>query len=128
MEHLDGRLDEAGEAEFQAHVKSCAACQVELRELGAVRAVLRAQPMVEPPRSFALPLDTPHPARVGEREGQGEVQVGAGTTTQVTTGTSGTRSEATPTEAEIPPPPDASLCEQIREANVRQNCIDKVAE
>ena len=64
----------------------------------------------------------------GEREGQGEVQVGAGTTTQVTTGTSGTRPEATPTEAEIPPPPDASLCETIREANVRQNCIDKVAE
>lgn len=64
----------------------------------------------------------------GEREGQGEVQVGAGTTTQVTTGTSGTQAEETPAETGVPPPPDASLCERIRETSVRQNCVAKVAE
>jgi putative DNA primase/helicase len=54
-EHLDGRIDEAGAAKLQAHLASCDTCAADLRELEAVRTLLRAEPPVEAPRSFALP-------------------------------------------------------------------------
>jgi hypothetical protein len=54
-EHLDGRLDAAGEAALREHLTTCAECAAEVREQQAVLSVLRAQPMVAVPRSFALP-------------------------------------------------------------------------
>ena len=54
-EHVDGRLDSRRQAEMEAHLASCASCQSELAELQATVALLRRTPMVEPPRSFALP-------------------------------------------------------------------------
>ncbi|MCH7607757.1 MAG: hypothetical protein IIC94_04215 [Chloroflexi bacterium] len=53
--HLDGVLDAAGEARLQQLLDSDEALAVEARELDAVTALLRAEPLVEPPRSFALP-------------------------------------------------------------------------
>ena len=60
-ERLDGVLDAAGEARLQQLLDSDEALAVEARELDAVTALLRAEPLVEPPRSFALPYA---PARV----------------------------------------------------------------
>ena len=60
-EHLDGVLDPAGETRLQQLLDSDEALAVEARELEAVTAALRAEPLVEPPRSFALPYA---PARV----------------------------------------------------------------
>jgi anti-sigma factor RsiW len=54
-EHVDGLLDEAGEAKLRQHLATCASCAVEVREQQAVRTLLTAQPMVAVPRSFALP-------------------------------------------------------------------------
>ncbi len=59
--HLDGVLDAAGEARLQEVLDRDPALAVEVRELEAVTALLRAEPLVEPPRSFALPYA---PARV----------------------------------------------------------------
>ena len=54
-EHLDGRLDEAGQAALDRHLETCDTCAVELRELEAITSLLRSEPLVEAPRSFALP-------------------------------------------------------------------------
>lgn len=59
--HLDGVLDAAGETRLQDLLDADPALALEARELEAVTAVLRAEPLVEPPRSFALPYA---PARV----------------------------------------------------------------
>ena len=59
--HLDGVLDAAGEARLQDVLDADPALAAEARELEAVTAALRAEPLVEPPRSFALPYA---PARV----------------------------------------------------------------
>ena len=59
--HLDGVLDAAGEGRLQAVLSADPALAAEVRELEAVTAVVRATPMVEAPRSFALPYA---PARV----------------------------------------------------------------
>ena len=59
--HLDGVLDAAGEARLQAVLSADPALEAEVRELEAVTAVVRATPMVEAPRSFALPYA---PARI----------------------------------------------------------------
>ncbi|MCH8974791.1 MAG: hypothetical protein IH869_06920 [Chloroflexi bacterium] len=59
--HLDGVLDAAGETRLQDLLDADPALAAEARELEAVTAVLRAEPLVEPPRSFALPYA---PARV----------------------------------------------------------------
>ncbi len=59
--HLDGVLDAAGEARLQEVLDGDPALAVEVRELEAVTALLRAEPLVEAPRSFALPYA---PARV----------------------------------------------------------------
>ncbi|MEX2431046.1 MAG: zf-HC2 domain-containing protein [Dehalococcoidia bacterium] len=62
-EHLDGKLDAAGEADLQAHVETCERCARDLRDMAPLVAVLRSEPMVEAPRSFALPLDIAHPSQ-----------------------------------------------------------------
>ena len=54
-EHLDGVIDETGAATLRRHLESCSECATELREQSAVRNLLRAEPLVEVPRSFALP-------------------------------------------------------------------------
>ena len=59
--HLDGVLDAAGEDQLQEVLDSDPALAAEARELEAVTALLRAESLVEPPRSFALPYT---PARV----------------------------------------------------------------
>ena len=51
---LDGRLDEREQAALQAHLSGCAECRQELAELEATVGLLRRQPQIEPPRSFAL--------------------------------------------------------------------------
>ena len=55
IRHLDGVLNTAGEARLQQFLDDDPARAVEVRELEAVAALLRAEPLVEPPRSFALP-------------------------------------------------------------------------
>ena len=62
--HLDGVLDAAGEARLQEVLDADPARAAEAREIEAVRALLHAEPLVEPPRSFALPYA---PARVADR-------------------------------------------------------------
>ena len=54
-QHLDGVLDAAGEARLQQLLDGDLALALEVRELEATTALLRAEPLVEPPRSFALP-------------------------------------------------------------------------
>ena len=66
--HLDGVLDAAGEARLQDVLDADPALAAEARELEAVTAALRAEPLVEPPRSFALPYAparAPAPPRPG---------------------------------------------------------------
>ncbi|MDA1036119.1 MAG: zf-HC2 domain-containing protein [Chloroflexi bacterium] len=53
--HLDGQLDAAGDASLKKHLTTCEACSNDIREQGAVRDLLRAQPLANVPRSFALP-------------------------------------------------------------------------
>ena len=60
-QHLDGVLDRAGEARLQDVLDGDPALALEVRDLEAVTALVRAEPLVEPPRSFALPYA---PARV----------------------------------------------------------------
>ena len=59
--HLDGVLDAAGETRLRNILDGDPALAAEAWELEAVTATLRAQPLVELPRSFALPYA---PARV----------------------------------------------------------------
>ena len=72
-EHLDGVLDAAGEARLQTVLDGDPALALEARELEAVTAALRAEPLVEPPRSFALPYA---PARVPEPPRAGTLRSG----------------------------------------------------
>ena len=51
---MDGRLDAREEAALRAHLSGCAECQLALAELEATVGLLRRQPQVELPRSFAL--------------------------------------------------------------------------
>ena len=67
-QHLDGVLDAAGEARLREVLRADPALAVEVRELEAVTARLRAEPMVEPPRSFALPY-APAPVPEAPRPG-----------------------------------------------------------
>ena len=67
-QHLDGVLDAAGEARLREVLDAAPALAAEVRELEAVTALVRAEPLVEPPRSFALPYAparVPAPARSG---------------------------------------------------------------
>ena len=69
--HLDGLLDAAGEARLQEVLDADSTLAAEARELEAVRALLRAEPLVEVPRSFALPYA---PARVVDRPRPGALR------------------------------------------------------
>ena len=62
---LDGQLDEAGEASLEKHLATCETCATDIREQGALRDLLRAQPLANVPRSFALPYA---PMQVADRE------------------------------------------------------------
>lgn len=52
--YLDGELEDAARARFEAHIEDCAACREVLEELRAVRRALRDLPRTDAPRSFAL--------------------------------------------------------------------------
>ena len=52
--YLDGQLAADRAAALEAHVASCAACTETLEGMREVRAMLRALPEAEPPRSFRL--------------------------------------------------------------------------
>ncbi len=54
LEHSPDGLDSAGRARADAHLATCAGCREELRELAAMRALLRALPQAELRRSFIL--------------------------------------------------------------------------
>ena len=66
--HLDGVLDAAGEARLQELLSADQALADEVRELEAVAALLHAEPLVEAPRSFALPY-APAPVPAAPRPG-----------------------------------------------------------
>jgi hypothetical protein len=62
--YLDGQLAADRAAALEAHVASCEACAGTLDGMRQVRAMLRAMPEAEPPRSFRLrPSDIAAPAR-----------------------------------------------------------------
>jgi anti-sigma factor RsiW len=52
--YLDGRLDPAATARFDAHIAGCEACRARFAGLRDARAALRSMPQAEPPRSFRL--------------------------------------------------------------------------
>ena len=67
-QHLDGVLDAAGEARLREVLDAAPALAAEVREREAVTALVRAEPLGEPPRSFALPYAParlPAPPRSG---------------------------------------------------------------
>ena len=64
--HLDGVLDAGGEARLEELLAADPARAAEVRELEALTSLLHSEPMVEPPRSFALPY-TPAPERAAPR-------------------------------------------------------------
>src|SRR5260370_26817699 len=59
--YLDDELEPAERAALERHLPDCPRCQSELRELRAVRGLLRALPVPALPRSFVLPKDGPVP-------------------------------------------------------------------
>ena len=61
-EYVDGVLNPAGEVKLRKHLETCKVCAAEVQEQREVRKVLRTQPMVAAPRSFALPY-APQPER-----------------------------------------------------------------
>ena len=58
--YIDGTLDDAERGPVRAHLEGCDTCQAEHAEIVATRAVLRAVPAMQAPRSFTL---TPEMAR-----------------------------------------------------------------
>ena len=68
MRRLDGSLDAAGERELSDAARTDPALTQEIAELEGVTALLRAQPDVPAPRSFALPY-APRPIAVNEGRG-----------------------------------------------------------
>ena len=67
-ERLDGVLNDAGRTRLERHLAGCPSCRRELAELEALTALLRTQPMPEPPRSFILsyaPVQETRTARFG---------------------------------------------------------------
>lgn len=68
-EHIDGVISAADDAKLTHHLSTCADCAVDLREQSQIRTLLRAQPLVDAPRSFALPyaprtLETSEPGGI----------------------------------------------------------------
>ncbi len=68
MRCLDGSLDAAGERELSDAARTDPALAREIAELEGVTALLKAQPDVPAPRSFALPY-APRPATANEGRG-----------------------------------------------------------
>ena len=68
MRRLDGSLDAAGERELSDAARTDPALAREIAELEGVTALLKAQPDVPAPRSFALPY-APRPAMANEGRG-----------------------------------------------------------
>jgi hypothetical protein len=54
-EHVDGVINATDDAKLSQHLATCATCVSDLREQLAIRTLLRAEPLVAAPRSFALP-------------------------------------------------------------------------
>ena len=65
--YLDGELAPDERATLERHLTDCPACQEELRQLRATRALLRALPVPALPRSFTLPEDGPVPVPLPRR-------------------------------------------------------------
>ncbi len=68
-EHIDGVISAADDAKLTQHLSTCADCAVDLREQSQIRTLLRAEPLVAAPRSFALPyaprtVDTSEPSGI----------------------------------------------------------------
>ena len=64
---LDGQLGPEGQARLDSHLAACSECRRVASELNTTVALLRAVPMVDTPRSFALshvPLPEPRPSRL----------------------------------------------------------------
>jgi hypothetical protein len=59
--YLDGNLDAALREQMDQHVLACAVCQLELEQLGATRAALRALAPLRAPRPFTVtrPAESP---------------------------------------------------------------------
>jgi hypothetical protein len=54
-EHIDGVISATDDAKLTQHLTTCADCAIDLREQSQIRTLLRAEPLVVAPRSFALP-------------------------------------------------------------------------
>jgi hypothetical protein len=67
-EHVDGVISAADDAKLSKHLVTCADCATDLREQMQVRTLLRAEPLVDIPRSFALPY-APRTADLSEPTG-----------------------------------------------------------
>jgi anti-sigma factor RsiW len=65
--YLDGALAPAERAALESHLADCPACQGELADLRALRALLRAMPAPALPRSFLLPEDGAVPVPLAAR-------------------------------------------------------------
>jgi hypothetical protein len=65
--YLDGELEPDEHATLERHLTDCPACQEELRQLRATRALLRAMPVPALPRSFTLPEEGPVPVPLPRR-------------------------------------------------------------
>jgi hypothetical protein len=68
-EHLDGVISADDDARLTRHLSTCRDCAADLREQSQIRTLLRAQPLVAAPRSFALPyaprtVDTSEPGGI----------------------------------------------------------------
>lgn len=71
--YIDKQLSPQEQAVFDTHVQSCERCQGILADLRLTRALLRAMPREEAPRSFTLPtniaiLPPPVQAEIGNRQ------------------------------------------------------------
>jgi hypothetical protein len=69
-EHIDGVISAADDAKLSQHLATCADCAIDMREQAQIRTLLRAEPLVAVPRSFALPyaprtIDASEPGPVG---------------------------------------------------------------
>ena len=67
-EHVDSVISVANDAKLTRHLAACADCTADLRKQLAVRTLLRAEPFVAVPRSFALPY-APRTIHVSEPSG-----------------------------------------------------------
>lgn len=72
--YVDGELSVADSQRLERHLPTCAACQRELAELHALRALLHALPAPRLPRSFTLPESEPVPIAAATAQRQREAR------------------------------------------------------